>query len=366
MSHAPAIDSVDEEQWGRLLRDFDDASIFQTWTYGSARWGAGNLSHVVIREGGGVIALAQIILMGAPMFGKILAYAIFGPVWQRPGDAQCIDSLAKAITALRDEYAVRRRLCLRIRWWGYDLPDDVAPAVFAGKVWREMPPLHTTCVLDLSQSESQLRSAMDKKWRANLRKAEQSDLAVSTHDDAKGAREFLHVYRQMYDRKQFKDDDSCFWADHYTEFVAEDRPAIFMCRHHDRPMAGAIVSAIGNRAFYLHGATGDAGLEVRAGYFLQWTIVRWLKEHRRCRWYDLNGVASSPGVRQFKRGLAGRQVPEIAMREFQTDGSHLSAAVVGAGSALHEARRKLKARLAGLRKPGFRIGPVIDAPRPGP
>jgi lipid II:glycine glycyltransferase (peptidoglycan interpeptide bridge formation enzyme) len=212
--------------------------------------------------------------------------------------------------------------------------------VFAADVWKEMPPLHTTCILDLAQSESQLRSAMDKKWRANLRKAEQSNLAVSTHDDADGAREFLDVYRQMHDRKQFRDDDRCFWADRYTEFVAENRPEIFMCRQDDVPLAGAIVSAIGNRAFYLHGATGDAGLEARAGYFLQWTIIRWLKE-RGCRWYDLNGVASSPGVRQFKRGLTGRKVPEIAMREFQTDGGYLSAAIVGAGSAAYEARRKL-------------------------
>lgn len=349
MSCTAAIDTVDEKEWQRLLRQFDDASIFQTWSYGAARWGANNLSHAVIRENGEAIALAQVILQGMPMLGKILAYVIFGPIWQRHGSARCVDSLAKAIAALREEYAVRRRLCLRLRWWGYDIPDDVRSGVLAESIWEETRPLHSTCIIDLSQSENQLRSAMDKKWRANLRKAEQSDLTVSRQNDSEGVKTFIDLYRQMHERKHFNYDDSCFWADRYLDFVDECRPEVFICRQGDLPVAGGIVSAIGNRAFYLHGASGDAGLEVRGGYFLQWMIVRWLKEQGRCRWYDLNGVASS-GVRQFKRGLGGHKVPEIPMREFQTHGSQLSAAIVAAGSGLYEARRSLKRALAGLRK----------------
>ncbi len=125
MSYTAEIDTVDEEQWQRLLGQFDDASIFQTWTYGSARWGERHLSHAVIRDGGEAIALAQIILLGMPLLGGILAYAIFGPVWQRHGRAPDVGSLAKTMIALREAYAVQRRLCLRLRWWGYDLPDDV-------------------------------------------------------------------------------------------------------------------------------------------------------------------------------------------------------------------------------------------------
>ena len=64
---------------------------------------------------------------------------------------------------------------------------------------------------------------------------------------------------------------------------------------------------------------------------------------------DLNGVASSPGVRQFKRGLGGGKVPEFPIREFQTHQSSLSGALVGVGNGLYEARRRLKGSLAGLR-----------------
>jgi lipid II:glycine glycyltransferase (peptidoglycan interpeptide bridge formation enzyme) len=304
----------------------------------------------VIKEDGEVIALAQIILLGVPLLGRILAYVIFGPVWQRHGSARRIESLAKAIAALRDEYAVRRRLCLRLRWWGYDIPDNIRTNILAEGIWKETRPLHNTCILDLSQTENQLRAAMDKKWRANLRKAEQQDLVVSRQNDSEGISIFVELYRQMHERKRFNYDDSCFWADHCLDFSNECRPEVFICRQRDVPVAGGIVSAMGDRAFYLHGASGDAGLEVRAGYFLQWMIIRWLKDQGRCRWYDLNGIASSPGVRQFKRGLGGGKVPEIPMREFQTHESYLSAAVVGAGSGLYEVRRRLKGPLAGLKR----------------
>jgi lipid II:glycine glycyltransferase (peptidoglycan interpeptide bridge formation enzyme) len=191
---------------------------------------------------------------------------------------------------------------------------------------------------------------MDKKWRANLRKGEQQDLVVSRQNDSEGISIFVELYRQMHERKRFNYDDSCFWADHCLDFSNECRPEVFICRQRDVPVAGGIVSALGDRAFYLHGASGDAGLEVRAGYFLQWMIIRWLKDQGRCRWYDLNGIASSPGVRQFKRGLGGGKVPEIPMREFQTHESYLSDAVVGAGSGLYEVRRRLKGPLAGLKR----------------
>jgi hypothetical protein len=115
------------------------------------------------------------------------------------------------------------------------------------------------------------------------------------------------------------------------------------------PLACAMVSALGNRAFYLHGANGNAGLEARAGDFLQWMIVRWLKEQGRCRWYD-RGAMASPGVRHFKKGVVGGKAPEIPMIELQTRGSHLSAAVVAAGSRLYEAGRTAREQLERLHR----------------
>jgi hypothetical protein len=346
MSYTAAIDTVDEGQWHRLLQEFDDASIFQTWAYGAARWGEKNLSHAVITQGGDVIGLAQSVLLGAPLFGKVLAHVMSGPVWQRHGAARSIEHLKTTVTALREEYAMRRRLCLRLRCWGYDTSDDVRRVILADGSWEETRPLHNTYILDLCRTESQLRDAMDKKWRANLRKAEQCGLTVSRCNNIDGIRIFVDLQTQMRRRKHLLFGNTNILPEMYKRLPEQLKPNVFICWLGNAPVATAIVSAIDNHALYFNGASGDAGLEVRAGHFLQWTIVQWLKANGRCRWYDLHGIGSTPGVRQFKRGLVGTKPPEVAMSEFQTYESTLSAAIVGAGHGLREAQRELKGRLA--------------------
>jgi hypothetical protein len=347
MSLTVEIDTVDAEEWHRLLQEFDDASIFQAWAYGSARWGENNLRHAVIRKGGEVVGLAQAVLFGIPLLGKVLAYVIFGPVCHRRG-AGAIEELKSTVGALREEYVVRRGLCLRLRLWPYAISADLRAALLAEGTWQEAKPLHTTYILDLSLPESQLRSAMDKKWRANLRKAEQSGLTVSQHDGRDGIPLFVDLHRQMRERKRFASEFDAMLPTLYRLLPEPLQPRIFVCWRDRVPVAAAIVSAIGDRAFYLNGASGDAALEVRGGYFLQWAIVRWLKENGRCRWYDLHGTASSPGVRQFKKGLVGARAPEIPLNELEARGRHLSALLVGAGTRLYEAHRKLKGPWARL------------------
>ena len=104
---------------------------------------------------------------------------------------------------------------------------------------------------------------------------------------------------------------------------------------------------MGNRALYLNGASSEAALGVRAGYFLQWAIVRWLRETVARRWYDLHGTMSTPGVRQFKKGLAGPKVPEITMHEYEACESPLRRGLVAAGARLSELNRKPVHRRSG-------------------
>jgi GNAT acetyltransferase-like protein len=350
MSYTVEIDDVEQRHWHRLLREFEDATIFQTWAYGSARWGKENLSHAVIKKHGEVVGLAQSILVGIPLLGRALALVIFGPIWQRRGALGSIEHLQGAVNALRQEYAGRRRLCLRLRPWPYDFSQQLAAAMLAEGTWRpgQHPP---TYILDLARSECELRRSMDKKWRANLRRAEQCALTVSQENERDGIRIFAELHGEMRERKQSIASDFVDMLPALYDGLPEDlKPKIFVCWRGTEPAASAIVSAIGSKAFYLNGASGNSALEVRAGYILQWAIVRWLKETGMCRWYDLNGAMSSPGVRQFKRGLVGAKAPEIPINEFEACESHLAAFIVRSGSRLNERYRNRWLRSKWLRR----------------
>lgn len=350
MSYTAEIDSVEQRHWTRLLHEFDDATIFQTWAYGAARWGQDKLSHAVIKQDGEVVGLAQSVLVGVPLLGKMLALVTFGPLWQRRDAPKSSEHLRGALELLHQEYVGRRRLCLRLRPWPYDFSEEMAAAMLAEAAWQQAESSLTTYILDLSRSESELRRAMDKKWRANLRKAEQCALTVSQETGSNGIRIFTDLHEEMRERKHVSSGFEDMLPALYEGLPQEHQPKIFVCWRGRAAVASAVVSAIGNRAFYLNAASGAEGLEVRAGYFLQWAIVRWLKEDGRCRWYDLHGAMSSAGVRQFKRGLVGAKAPAIAVDEFEACGSQLAAIVVRAGSRMNERYRKAWLRPRRLRR----------------
>ena len=344
MSYTAEFDRIDAGEWHRLLLEFDDASIFQTWGYGAARWGEDNLSHAVIRKGGEAVGLAQSVLVGAPLFGKVLALVRFGPLCARRGAEARPEHRKATLAALREEYAARRRLCLRLRLPVCGNADEDSAAILAEDGWKALPALYRTYLLDLSRSEDQLRAAMDRKWRANLRKAGQCHLTVAQQNDQHGVDIFVDLHRQMRARKRFASAFPKILPELYRQLPDELRPYLFICRQGDVPVAASVVSVIGNHAFLMNSATGDAALELRAGHFLTWAIVRALKQTGRCRWYHITAGRVTPGVRQFTRGLVGGRAPEIAPGELEACANRLTAGMIKAALRLRGLRRRLRAR----------------------
>ncbi len=80
---------------------------------------------------------------------------------------------------------------------------------------------------------------------------------------------------------------------------------MFFVRHEGEVVAGAIIFKAGDTAVYLYGATNARALPLRAGYFLHWHIIRWLRDNTDAKWYDLGGTDGFQGLHQFKKGMVG-------------------------------------------------------------
>jgi hypothetical protein len=113
---------------------------------------------------------------------------------------------------------------------------------------------------------------------------------------------------------------------------------ILICENQRTPVAGLVVSAMGDSAIYLLGATSDSGLHTKGAYLLQWTMIRWLNENG-IRWYDLGGIDpdGNPGVYSFKKGLSGLDVCQT--NPLVASDSALSSAIVKAGLAVQRTLR---------------------------
>jgi len=320
-SYRAEIDTVTATEWTDLLSRFADANIYQTWSYGGIRWGEKNLSRLVLRREGEVVAMAQVRIVCSPFIKRGVAYLRWGPLCQLRGHELDLQTSRQMAIALHEEYVKKRRLFLRI------LPNAFAGSgraeIFSNafsqfrNVSSEGAKTERTILLDLSPSIEQLRKNLDQKWRNKLNQAQKNNLTIIEGNGIELYDVFKQIYEKMWNRKRFETSVDV------NEFgrICENLPAelklkILICRQQERAVSGVVCSAIGNTGIYLLGATNDEGLNTKGAYLLQWTMIRWLKENG-FQFYDLGGIdpEQNPGVYYFKRGFSGEDVTRIGAFE---------------------------------------------------
>lgn len=341
------VDEVSESEWGELLEQFVDANIYQTWAYGSVRWGEQNLSHIILKRGTEVCGMAQLRILRPAGLRAGIAYLTWGPVCQlRNEELVEAETVAALASALRQEYVEKRGLFLevvpnaffgsqRARAFESAFARFARGAAFSDGCYR-------TFLLDLASSMEELRKHFDKKWRNQLNSAERNDLTITESSTVDDYRKFCSLYYEMQQRKNFRTKVSVEEFERIQERLpVAQQMKILICEYENRPAAGAVYSDMGETAIYLLGAAVELGMKVKASYRLQWMIIRNLKE-RGVRFYDLGGIdpAVNPGVHHFKAGLSGDDISHIA--PFTACDNPFSAAIARGGRVLRSGLRRTR------------------------
>jgi len=346
------VDRCTPAEWSQMIDLFNDANIYQTWSYGQVRWGEKNLSHLVLKRGGEVLGMAQLRIVRPTRFNFGMAYLRWGPLCERGGRPLDPEVVTRMACALEREYVRTRKLFLRI------LPNAFVgyprAAVFQSAFGRFDPEptalenTYRTFLLDLAPGLEELRKRLDKKWRNQLSRAEKNNLMVVAGSGGEQFRTFRLMYEQMRRRKAFETTVDVEEFERLQEdLIPPHRMRILICENQGVPVAGLVASAMGDSAIYLLGATSDEGLESKGSYLLQWTLIQWLKQEG-IRWYDLGGIDPevNPGGYHFKRGFSGADV--IQMSPMVACTNLISSAVVWAGLAI---KRTFRDRLEALPAP---------------
>ena len=317
-SSSEHIVSMDKESWTEVLGKFQDANIYQTWSYGNIRWGKNNLQHIIVKRGNDIVAAVQMIRKKIPVINTGVAYTYLGPMWHRYG-SENLELFENIINAIKTEYAIKNNYVVRIIPMVSDENVDVMKLLEKhGYVRNTDKAPYRTFILDLKAPLNDIRKSFKQKWRNQLNAAEKYNLTVYDGDGEELFNIFLRLQKEMMGRKKYNPGVD------YNEFgeIQNDLPPaqkmkIFVCTYEGEPVSTAIVSAFGNTGIYLLGATGEKGLKVKGSYLLQWKIVQWLKSIQ-CEWYDLGGINpdSNPGVYLFKSGLSGKDTKYVGIYEF--------------------------------------------------
>ncbi len=283
------------------------ASYQQDWAYGVALKAASPsvviLRAAVARADGSVVALAQIVARPFALVGRF-ALCTHGPAW------------VGAVTAEEKREAYRLLKKSLPQGWPRLLvftPNEAGEAEAGLSGMSRVMTGDATVLIDLSQDEAALRSAMESSWRNKLSKAERSDLVLQKSGLKPAQYRWLIdaeiKQRQKRGYRAMPLELTETWQDAKAEGAKGDRGAglaVFRADMGRDPAAGMLFLIHGSRATYHVGWTSEAGRDNAAHNLILWSAMKDLKA-RGVTSLDLGGVntQSGAGIARFKLETGG-------------------------------------------------------------
>jgi lipid II:glycine glycyltransferase (peptidoglycan interpeptide bridge formation enzyme) len=264
---------------------------------------------------------ASILFRRLP-WGQTVAYVPKGPVV----DWAAADQTRAVLTMAREFARKQHAALLKIEPELPDTPEVSARLAGYGFVRspQRVQPL-STIHIDLAADDETILARMKPKWRYNVRLAERKGVAVRD-----GFAADLPAIQKLMDVTGERDGFGVHSAEYHAAATAIFQPAGLMtwllAEAEGETLAAIAVFALGARAWYMWGASGESGRNLMPNHALQWAAMRWAKA-RGCTLYDLWGipaeVGANPdaytepeswgegglwGVYRFKQGFGGQVV----------------------------------------------------------
>lgn len=345
---------VSGSEWDHTIAGFDEVCQEQMHAFAATRWPSVIQEPMLFLADGDVVGGALVMVQKLPLGLGRIAVAKWAPMLRdaaRP-DADAIR--AGMVEAMIADYGDARGMMLSVLPRASIDTDnrDYERLVARGFKRGSELGFPDRYIVNLRLSDDEQRKSFHQTWRRQLTKSEKVGLSFE-HAAPEAIEDFNRLYNAMTDRKQFADYSAYETVPALMSIaVPALRPELFFARHEGELVAGGLIFKAGDRAVYLYGATNDKALPLRAGYFMHWHIIRWLRDNTAATWYDLGGTDGFQGLHQFKKGMVGeagviRPVPPVA-----NYASKPLAYLSGAGAfAARDAMHKVRRAIAGWRNP---------------
>ncbi|MGE5411341.1 MAG: lipid II:glycine glycyltransferase FemX [Clostridiales bacterium] len=313
------IDEVDQNAWSEYLELFDDANIYQTWAYGKYSLGGKNLSHIVIKCSGNVIALSQARIVSLPFIHRGIAYIFWGPVWKIKNAYYDTNILQFSLKAIYEEYVIRRKLEVRIvSGLSFDY-ENILDRIFKNCGFSNYYKykVQHTIMLDLERSFEEICNGFKLKLKRKIKRAESMTLEVISGSEEELLVTFQHLYKQLLDLKKisFPEDISKYILIQ-RDMPEKQKMQVFICYSGGEAVAGLLISFLGNSALLLSAAANQTGRNLNASSLLLLKAIKWLKLNG-CKCFDLGGIdpSENPGGYRFKSQFGGSEIRFLGQYE---------------------------------------------------
>jgi lipid II:glycine glycyltransferase (peptidoglycan interpeptide bridge formation enzyme) len=345
---------TDRDAWNAYVEGAAYRSFPQLWEWGELRRPFG-WSPVRIGVGedpsASPRAAAQVLLRRVPALGWALAYVPRGPV----GELDVAEVRDAVFAALRSLGRTERVATVKLD--PEATPDSLLGEALLAAPWRAaekvQPP--RTRIIDLAPPEEELRSALKRKHRQYVNKAERAGIVIERLDggadpaQADAALDDFHrIYVHTAERAGFVARARHYYQRVWELFAPTGHARLAFATRDGERLATLFHFTCGNRAAEAFGGMTDEGAESRANYLLKWASIIGFKEEGFAV-YDLWGLATG-GIAQFKEGFGGRQVDYVGARDLPlrpAEDAALRVLVPAYGIAQRARLRLMGRRLAG-------------------
>ena len=291
--------------WNQFIDTHSEAHLLQTGSWGVLKSDFGwKVEWVTGKDCG-----AQILFRSLPG-GFSFGYIPKGPIGE---------NWTELMTEIDDLCHEHRAIFLKVEPDQWD--DHESLTLFQTENWKKSHPIQPrrTIFIAIDKDEDQILAAMKQKTRYNIRLAEKKGIEVRCADDLDsfqkmmmitGKRDGIGVHVKPYYQKA------------YDLFHQADKCDLLFAYYDGNPIAGLMLFAQGDTAWYLYGASTEIERNRMPTYLLQWEAIRWAKS-KNCTKYDLWGIPDLDedelekaftgkesheglwGVYRFKRGFGG-------------------------------------------------------------
>ncbi|MFO7946344.1 MAG: peptidoglycan bridge formation glycyltransferase FemA/FemB family protein [Armatimonadota bacterium] len=316
----------DRQRYNAFVAQSPLCNFLQSWEWGELKQRTGwEPVRLGIEKDGKLCAAIQVLKRTAPGVGRSLLYAPRGPIYdlQRPElFEQIIDEVGNLASeskamALKIDPAVPNEnddFKQLLRDHGFEpiySDDDMPENSFGGTQPRFV------MQVDLTPSEDDLMAAFKSKWRYNIRLAERKGVEIHTDCSREDVGEFYRVLKTTADRQDFNVRAEEYFYHIWDLFIEPGMGTMMLGSYEDEIIAGVMTLTMGDRAWYVYGASSNEHRDRMPNHRLQWEMMRWAKSQG-CTVYDMRGVAhkedkDSPlyGLNRFKKGFNAEYVEYV-------------------------------------------------------
>ena len=312
------IGASEKDRYNKFVAGHPKGDFLQLWEWGQVKAFTGWEPLPLILEEDGEIKASLLILkrrLPLPVVNKCIFYSPRGPV----ANVHDADLLTRLFEGARQVAKAHGAIFLKID------PDILkTDQVFYDNLVKQRFVKNDTGLdfegvqpafvyrLDIRPAEEALLAAMHSKTRYNIRLAEKKGVTIRQSTDKKELPVFYALLQETAERDNFLIRSESYFGAVWDQMVASGHAKVFFAETPEgEPIAATLAMILGEKAWYLYGASSNRHRSLMPNYLIQWEMICWAKAEG-CTLYDFRGVSGDMnednplyGLYRFKKGFSG-------------------------------------------------------------